>query len=135
MKTVLSWRLNPTALACALALFVVLVLLATAGARAGWLRSFFGDVLAVTWLHAVFRSVLAVRPVYLAFAAFSTGCALELGQYLAGLWHWQIPNRVLRVLLGSTPDWSDVLAYGIGLAAILLLEAWRARRIETGKIA
>ncbi|CAN5701298.1 hypothetical protein BH10PSE18_BH10PSE18_14200 [soil metagenome] len=133
MKTVLSWRLDPAALAWALALFVALVLLATVGARTGWLRNFFGDVLAVIWLHAVFRSVLAVRPTYLALAAFGTGCALEFGQYLAALWHWQLPNRALRILLGSTPDWNDVLAYGLGLAAILLLEAWRARRIETGK--
>lgn len=131
MKTVLPWRLQPAALAWSLVLLVALVLLATIGARTGWLRSFFGDVLAVIWLHAVFRSVLAVRPLYLALAAFGTGCALELGQYLAALWHWTLPNRALRILLGSTPDWNDVLAYGLGLATILLLE-WRAGRTGAG---
>ncbi|MES2530081.1 MAG: DUF2809 domain-containing protein [Pseudomonadota bacterium] len=134
MKTVLSWRFNPVALAWALALFVVLVLLATVGARTGWLRGFFGDVLAVIWLYAVFRTVLAARPIYLAFAAFGIGCALEFGQYLAALWHWQLPNRAFRILLGSTPDWNDVLAYGLGFVSILLLEAWRARRIETERL-
>lgn len=42
-----AWRFDARAFAIAMALFVFLVLLATLGARAGWLRGFFGDVLAV----------------------------------------------------------------------------------------
>ena len=61
-----------------------------------------------------------------ALAAFGVGCALELGQYLARLGHWQIANPVLRVVIGSTPDWLDVLAYAIGAAAVVVIE----RRID-----
>ncbi|MGJ7542914.1 DUF2809 domain-containing protein [Variovorax sp. LT1R16] len=113
-----AWRLDSRAGLAAVILFILLALLATVGARAGWLRSFFGDVLAVAWLYFVFKTVVAARPWQLALAAFGSGCLLELGQYLAKLWHWQIPNPVLRILLGSTPDGLDVLAYAIGGAAV-----------------
>lgn len=116
------WRFDPRAFATALGLFVLLVLLATLGARAGWLRGFFGDVLAVVWLYFVFKTVVAARPVPLALAAFGVGCVLELGQYLARLGHWQIANPVLRIVIGSTPDWLDVLAFGIGAVVVVSIE-------------
>lgn len=101
---------------------MLLALLAIFGAGAGWLRSFFGDVLAVVWLYFVFKTVVAARPMPLALAAFGVGCALELGQYLARLGQWQIANPVLRIVIGSTPDWLDVLAYAIGAAAVVAIE-------------
>ena len=62
-------------------------------------------------------------------AALATGCALELAQYLARLWHLRIGSPVLRIVLGSTPDWMDVLAYALGFVAVMLVEsALRAAR-------
>lgn len=49
MMAAMRWRFDPVSLVWAVALFVLLVLLATVGARWGWVRSFFGDVLAVAW--------------------------------------------------------------------------------------
>ncbi len=129
MMRAMTLRFNPRALAAALLFFLLLVLLATLGSRTGWLRSFFGDVLAVVWIYYVFKTVLAARPLTLALAAFGVGCALEMAQYLARLWHLRIANPVLRIVVGSTPDWMDVLAYGIGFVAVLLIESvFRAGR-------
>jgi hypothetical protein len=125
--SVLAWRFDARAFALAVVLFVLLALLATFGARAGWLRSFFGDVLAVAWLYVVFKTFAAARPALLASSAFAVGCALELGQYLARLGHWQIANPVLRIVIGSTPDWLDVLAYAIGAVVVVAIEQ-RVRR-------
>ncbi len=129
MMRPMTLRFNPRALAAALLFFALLVLLATLGSRAGWLRSFFGDVLAVVWLYCVFKTVLDARPLPLALAAFGVGCALEMAQYLARLWHLRIADPVLRIVLGSTPDCMDVVAYAIGLVAVLLAESvFRAGR-------
>jgi hypothetical protein len=122
------WRFDARAALWALGLFALLVLLATVGARAGWLRGFLGDVLAVAWLYFVFRTVLDARPLPLALVALGIGCALEAAQYLARLWHLRIANPVLRVVVGSTPDWMDVLAYVIGFGAVLWLETRRRGR-------
>jgi len=59
----------------------------------------------------------------LALAALALGLAVELGQFLALAWHLHIPNRALRIVLGSTADWWDVVAYLIGFAAVLAIEA------------
>lgn len=123
----MTLRFSAVSLAVSLILFVLLAALAVFGADAGWLRNYFGDVLAVVWLYFVFATVVAARPVVLALAAFGVGCGLELMQYLVSLQHWQIPNRALRIVLGSTPDWMDVLAYGLGALAVLGIEALRAQ--------
>lgn len=104
----------------ALLWFAVLVWLATAGANLGWLRGFGGDVLAVIWLYCLLRAVLDAPAHWLAGAALACGLLIEFGQYLAATFHWQIGNRALRIVLGATPDWLDVLAYCIGFVLILL---------------
>jgi hypothetical protein len=119
----MRWRFDPLSLVWAVALFFVLVLLATVGARWGWLRSFFGDVLAVAWVYVVFKTFIAARVLPLALASLGVGLAVELGQFLASAWHLHIPNRALRIVLGSTADWWDVAAYLIGFAAVLAIEA------------
>lgn len=103
----------------ALLWFAVLVWLATAGAHLGWLRGFGGDVLAVIWLYCVLRGALDAPAHWLAAAALGCGLLIEFGQYLAATFHWQIGNRALRIVLGATPDWLDVLAYCIGFVLIL----------------
>jgi hypothetical protein len=126
MIRAMRWRFDPLSLVWAVALFIVLALLATVGARWGWLRSFFGDVLAVVWVYFVFKTFIAARVLPLALAALGVGYAVELGQFLASAWHLHIPSRALRIVLGSTADWWDVVAYTIGFAAVLALEALRA---------
>ena len=121
----MRWRFDLLSLAWAVALFLVLVLLATVGARWGWLRSFFGDVLAVMWVYVVFKTFIAARVLPLALAALGVGLAVELGQFLASAWQLHIPNRALRIVLGSTADWWDVLAYAIGFLVVLAIEALR----------
>lgn len=103
----------------ALLWFAVLAWLATAGAHLGWLRGLGGDVLAVIWLYCLLRAALDAPAHWLAGAALACGLVIEFAQFLADTLHWQIGNRVLRVVLGATPDWLDVLAYFIGLALIL----------------
>ena len=109
----------------ALLWFVVLVWLATAGAHLGWLRGFGGDVLAVIWLYCLLRAALDTPAHWLASAALTCGLLIEFGQFLAATVHWQIGNRALRIVLGATPDWLDVLAYCIGF--VLILAARRTR--------
>lgn len=125
----MRWRFDPPSLAAAAGLFVVLALLATVGARWGWVRSFMGDVLAVVWVYLLFKAFVAARVLPLALAAFAVGLLVELGQYLAAAWQLQIPNRALRIVLGATADGWDVLAYAIGCVAVLAAErAFRAVR-------
>lgn len=68
----------------------------------------------------------AARPL-VALAAFAVGCAVELGQYLVAANGWKLASPVLRTLLGSVPDWWDVLAYAAGFALIMVGQMLRRR--------
>ncbi|MEK1946282.1 MAG: DUF2809 domain-containing protein [Ensifer adhaerens] len=124
-------RFNRTAFLFSILLFVVLVVLATRGAGWGWVRSFSGDVLAVMWVYCTLASAVKARPQLLAGIAFLLGVAIELAQYLAASFDIRISNPVLRIVLGATPDWWDVLAYALGavlVLAIAMLGRFRHRR-------
>jgi hypothetical protein len=109
-----QFKFSKSALVITIVIFFGLLLLATAGAGLGWIRSFLGDVIAVIFVYFAFRTVLDGNRVLLALAAFFVGVAVEAGQYLSEIFGIEISNRALRIILGATPDWLDVLAYGIG---------------------
>ena len=123
-----AWQFDPMAAIWTIVLFIALALLATVGAHLGLLRSFFGDVFAVIWVYAGFKTFIRAPNGWLACAAWAIGLLVEFGQYLSMLFHFRIANPILRAVLGSTPDWWDVLAYTLGLLAVLVIDAWWTRR-------
>ncbi|MCV9909431.1 DUF2809 domain-containing protein [Brucella sp. HL-2] len=115
----MQFKFSLTALITAIALFLALAALATAGAGLGWIRSFLGDVIAVIFVYSALRIMIDGNRILLAVVAFLIGVAIELGQCLAKITGIEIGNRALRIILGATPDWLDVLAYGIGAVLII----------------
>ena len=124
----MSLRFDPPSFVRAAILFVVLLLLATFGRDLGWIRSFLGDVLAVAWVYYIMRTVVAAKTSSIALFAFAIGAMVELTQYVMIHMDVEIPNPVLRVAFGATPDWWDVLAYAIGAVLVLGLDALRGER-------
>ncbi|GAA5657419.1 MULTISPECIES: DUF2809 domain-containing protein [Brucella] len=110
----MQFKFSRSALCFTLMLLALLALLATMGAGLGWIRSFIGDVIAVIFVYAVLRTFIDGNRLLLALIAFLTGMAVEYGQYLAKQFDIVIGNPALRIILGATPDWLDVLAYAIG---------------------
>lgn len=121
-----------SAFAALLAVTVLEALIATLGKPYPLLRGFVGDVVAVGWAYLVYRSFIRAGVLPLAIAALLTGYAVEFGQYLARLFGWRLEQPVLRILLGSVPDWWDVLAYTLGFFLVLLLAGAR-RRWQSGR--
>ncbi|HCQ45529.1 DUF2809 domain-containing protein [Achromobacter sp. LC458] len=119
---------NGRAFAALLAVTALLALIALYGAPYPFLRGFLGDVIAVGWAYLVYRTFIRAQVLPLAIAALVTGYAVEFGQYLARLYGWQLQQPVLRVVLGSVPDWWDVLAYTVGFVVVLLLAGANQRR-------
>lgn len=119
---------NRSAFAALLAVTAVEALIATLGKPYPLLRGFVGDVVAVGWAYLVYRSFIRAGVLPLALAALLTGYAVELGQYLARHYGWRLEQPVLRVILGSVPDWWDMLAYTLGFLLVLLLAGARRMR-------
>ena len=116
---------NQRALLITMALLCIEVSIATVFRHIGWLRGFVGDALAVVFVYYGFKTILRAPTLWLAVAALLVGYGLELSQTISHLQGWKISNPVLRIVVGSTPDWWDVLAYTVGFATVWAIEsAW-----------
>lgn len=96
---------NGRAFVALLAVTALLALIALYGAPYPFLRGFLGDVIAVGWAYLVYRTFIRAQVLPLAIAALLTGYAVEFCQYLAKQYGLQIQQPILRVVLGSVPDW------------------------------
>jgi hypothetical protein len=110
------------ALLITIALFCLEVSIATVFRHIGWLRGFVGDMLAVVFVYYGFKSFVRAPPLWLAIAALLVGYGVELSQYIAHANGWKISQPILRIVVGSTPDWWDVVAYTVGFAVVVLLQ-------------
>lgn len=91
-----------------------------------FVRPFLGDVLVVCWLYLVAKSVVNLRCTVLAHGVLLFALAIEVGQFynlvaVLGLEDY----KVARIVIGSTFDWLDILAYVLGWLSIIVLERYR----------
>lgn len=90
--------------------------------RDAFVRPYLGDVLVIVLLYCLGRGPMGLRGRWLVPAVTALGALAE------GLQYFRLADRlglgegsVLRVILGSTFDWADVLCY---LAGGALLACW-----------
>ncbi len=84
----------------------------------GFIRGFLGDVLVVVFLYCLAKSVYAFKSVPLAIGIWLFALATEVSQYfkLANKLQWH--NKLSEILLGSTFDFWDIIAYTIGAVLV-----------------
>ena len=84
--------------------------------KGGFVRHYAGDVLAVVLLYALARAAFSVPPLNLPLKIFAFAAALELAQYLGAVQILGIENKILKVMIGGTFDFADLLCYAAGCA-------------------
>ena len=104
----------------ALLLFVVELTIAVF-INDAFIRPFLGDVLVVMLLFYLCKTFVSGRELALIVAVLLFSFAVEIGQYfrlaeLLGL----MDCKVARIVIGSTFDVKDLLAYAIGAALLLV---------------
>ena len=74
-------------------------------------------------MYCSIKSFLNTPVVATAVFVLLFACAIETAQYfnLAGLFGLQ-HSRIAKVVLGSSFEWKDILAYTCGVGAVLLAE-------------
>ena len=118
-------RFNLKYFLLAILLFVTEVLIALY-VHDSFIRPYAGDYLVVIFIYCVVRSIWQSRVVPVAIGVLIFACFVEVMQYfnavqLLGLQH----SRVARIVIGTSFEWSDILAYILGIFTVILVEKGR----------
>ena len=82
--------------------------------KGGFVRHYAGDVLAVVLLYALARAIFSAPPLNLPLKIFAFAAALELAQYFGAVQILGVENKILKVMIGGTFDFADLLCYAAG---------------------
>ena len=82
--------------------------------KGGFVRHYAGDVLAVVLLYALARAIFSVPPSNLPLKIFAFAAALELAQYFGAVQILGVESKILKIMIGGTFDFADLLCYAAG---------------------
>lgn len=93
------------------------------------IRPYVGDLLVVILIYAFIKSFIATPPLQTAVAVLAFAFTVELLQYFnivnqLGLQH----SKIVRIVIGTSFSWHDLLAYTAGFALIVLAENWKKEK-------
>ena len=106
----------------AICIFLVEVIIAKFVPSDNFIRSSLGDFLVVILVYTAMKSLLTVDAKSLAIAVFIFAAGIEIGQYFHLIDILNIENRILRIALGNTFSWHDMLMYLLGCIMIFGLD-------------
>ena len=95
--------------------------------KGGFVRHYAGDVLAVILLYALARAIFSVPPSNLALKIFAFAAALELVQYFGVVQILGVENKILKVIIGGTFDFTDLLCYAVGCVLASAYEKFESK--------
>ena len=98
--------------------------------KGGFVRHYAGDVLAVVLLYALARAIFSKPPLNLPLKIFAFAAALELVQYFGVVQILGIENKILKVMIGGTFDFADLLCYAAGCVLAGAYEKFEKRRSD-----
>lgn len=79
-----------------------------------FIRPYVGDVLVVILLYAFVRILFPEKPVYLSLGIFLFAVFVEITQLIPLVDLLGIQNRFIRIVMGTSFAWGDMLAYLAG---------------------
>ncbi|PIQ23728.1 DUF2809 domain-containing protein [bacterium (Candidatus Blackallbacteria) CG17_big_fil_post_rev_8_21_14_2_50_48_46] len=89
-----------------------------------FVRPFLGDMLVVFLMYCFFQSFLSVKYQNILWGVWGFACGVEFLQALNLVGLLRLEKFFwVRVLIGTTFDWLDILSYTLGAVLILWLES------------
>lgn len=88
-----------------------------------FIRPYVGDLLVVVVLYCIVRVIIPDKYRLIPFWIFVFAAFIECLQYLKWVERLGIENNAfLRILMGATFDWKDIVCYGIGCILLGIYE-------------
>jgi hypothetical protein len=122
--------IRPFYLILAVFLFATEVAIATFFSD-NFIRPVLGDFLVVILLYAALYAFLQVNRLKLTLGVLGFSYLIEVAQYFKLLAHLHLQhNYGAKLILGTTFSWSDMVAYTLGIAAVVCVESIRRKTLE-----
>jgi hypothetical protein len=86
------------------------------------IRPYIGDFLMVILIYCFIKSFFDFRVLPTAVFVLLFSYAIESLQYLKVVEKFGIKNMIVRIIMGTSFEWSDILAYTLGVITILIIE-------------
>ncbi len=116
------FRFNLPYLIIALFLFLTEIFIALFF-KGHFIRIIFGDFLVVILIYTFLRSILNVSIIKTALITLLFAYSIEFLQYLNILNLLGLKKSTgTDIILGSTFDWNDIMAYTLGIVSVLIIE-------------
>jgi hypothetical protein len=88
-----------------------------------FVRPFIGDVLVVILIYCFLRAFWRIPTKATVLGVFIFACLVEGLQFINIVEKFGFQdNKLIMVVVGSHFDWKDIIAYGLGCLAVLLLD-------------
>lgn len=121
-KRGLSFRFNLKSFCVFLLIFVIELIIALF-VRDSVIRPYGGDVLVVIMIYYFVKAFIKTKTWYLVVGTLLFAYAVEIGQYFNMVEKLGLQdNTVMRIVLGSSFSWGDMLAYTIGAAICYVID-------------
>jgi len=91
-----------------------------------FIRPFFGDVLVVILIYCFIKSFINSPVIITAIAVLLFACTIEVLQYFNIVKVLGLQNSaVARIIIGTSFEWTDLLAYALGIGFVILLSFYK----------
>ena len=99
-------------------------------AKDNFVRPYVGDFLVVILIYCLLMAFCRLKPLHAALIVFCFACLIEWLQYLHIVSLLGLKNcTIARVLIGTSFEWGDILAYACGCISILIFEKFTTQYI------
>jgi len=96
--------------------------------RDRFVRPYVGDFLVVILIYCFIKSFLNADVLKTALSLLIFSYLVELSQYFKLIIHLHLQNsRLAKIILGSSFQWFDILAYTMGIIVVLGIEKMRMK--------
>ncbi|RAJ10704.1 uncharacterized protein DUF2809 [Chitinophaga skermanii] len=95
------------------------------------IRPYGGDFLVVMLVYCALKSIVNLPVKTAAIAVLLFAYCIEFLQYVRIVDVLGIKNRALRIIIGTSFEWGDIVAYTLGVITIVLIEKARAKKFST----
>ncbi len=109
-------------------LFAMEVFIAIVVPSDSFIRHSFGDFLVVILIYCFVKSFIDIESKLLAIGVWLFSFAIEFAQYFHLVDVLGIDNKIVRIVIGTSFSFSDLLMYTLGCIAVYSVDVWWLRK-------